>query len=126
MENVKAIILNMFAAGTDSTFITLDWAMTELLMNPKAMESAQAEVRSVVGKRSFVSEIDLPQLNYIKAIIKEVFRLHPPDPLLIPRESTEEITIEGYIMPPKTRFFINAWAIEKDPDTWENPDVFGP
>ncbi|XP_059302039.1 LOW QUALITY PROTEIN: cytochrome P450 71AP13-like [Lycium ferocissimum] len=126
MENVKAVISNMFAAGTDSTFITLDWAMAELLMNPKAMEIAQTEVRNVEGDRSFVSGSHLPQLNYIKAIIKEVFRLHPPGPLLIPRESTAEITIEGYTIPPKTRFLINAWALGRDPDTWKNPDVFNP
>ncbi|XP_060187977.1 LOW QUALITY PROTEIN: cytochrome P450 71AP13-like [Lycium barbarum] len=126
MENVKAVISDMFAAGTDSTFITLDWAMAELLMNPKAMEIAQTEVRNVEGDRSFVSGSHLPQLNYIKAIIKEVFRLRPLGPLLIPRESTAEITIEGYTIPPKTRFLINAWAIGRDPDIWKNPDVFNP
>ncbi|KAG0487589.1 hypothetical protein HPP92_009684 [Vanilla planifolia] len=48
MDNIKAVILDMFAAGTDTTFITLDWAMTELAMNPKAMRAAQQEVRAVV------------------------------------------------------------------------------
>lgn len=68
----------MFAAGTDTTFITLDWGMTELIMNPKVMKTAQAEVRSVVGERETVLEIDLPQLHYLKAVVKEIFRLHPP------------------------------------------------
>ncbi|KAJ8475615.1 hypothetical protein OPV22_019342 [Ensete ventricosum] len=44
MDNVKAVILDMFAAGTDTTFITLDWGMTELLMNPAAMKRAQDEL----------------------------------------------------------------------------------
>ncbi|XP_059444176.1 cytochrome P450 71AP13-like [Corylus avellana] len=126
MDNIKAVILDMFAAGTDTTFITLDWGMTELIMNPKAMEKAQAEVRSIVGERRVVLESDLPQLQYMKAIIKEIFRLHPPAPVLVPRESMEDVDIDGYKIPAKTRFFVNAWAIGRDPEAWENPDRFEP
>ncbi|XP_039163764.1 cytochrome P450 71AP13 [Eucalyptus grandis] len=100
-DNVKAIILDMFAAGTDATFITLDWGMTELVINQKATERAQAEVRSVVGERKFVQETDLPQLQYLKAVINEIFRLYPPAPVLVPRESMEDITIDGYSIPAK-------------------------
>ncbi|WOL11320.1 hypothetical protein Cni_G20082 [Canna indica] len=128
IDNVKAVILDMFAAGTDTTFITLDWAMTELLMNPSAMKRAQAEVRSVVsGDRKLVSETDdLPRMPYLKAVIKEVFRLHPPAPLLVPRESMDAVTIEGYVIPAKTRVFINAWAIGREPESWRDPDAFAP
>ncbi|GMJ13713.1 cytochrome P450, family 71, subfamily B, polypeptide 2 [Hibiscus trionum] len=126
IDNVKAIMLDMFAAGTDTTFITLDWAMTELLMNPKALEAAQAEVRKVVGERRVVLETDLPQLEYMRAVIKETFRLHPPAPVLVPRESMEDVTINGFYIPAKTRVFVNAWAIGRDPESWENPEVFMP
>ncbi|KAH7681581.1 Premnaspirodiene oxygenase protein [Dioscorea alata] len=126
MDNIKAVILDMFAAGTDTTFITLDWGMTELIMNPRVMKKAQEEVRSRVGNRKFVLESDLPHLPYLKAVIKEIFRLHPPAPLLVPRESMEQVTIEGYQIPAKTRVFINAWAIGRDIESWENPEVFEP
>ncbi|KAK2997979.1 hypothetical protein RJ639_025489 [Escallonia herrerae] len=105
MDNLKAIILDMFAAGTDTTFITLDWGMTELITNPKVMEKAQAEVRSIVGERRTVMESDLPRLHYMKAVVKEIFRVHPPAPVLVPRESMEDITIDGYNIPAKTRVF---------------------
>ncbi|KAF8028986.1 hypothetical protein BT93_E1608 [Corymbia citriodora subsp. variegata] len=111
--NVKALILDFFAAGTDTTFITLDWAMTELVMNPKAIEIAQAELQSIVGDRK-------------SAIIKEVFRLHPPAPVLLPRESMEDVTINGYCIPAKTRFFVNAWSIGRDPQSWVDPEAFLP
>ncbi|KAG0487613.1 hypothetical protein HPP92_009708 [Vanilla planifolia] len=101
MDNIKAVILDMFAAGTDTTFITLDWAMTELAMNPKAMRAAQQEVRAVVGNRASVAESDLGQLPYMKAVIKETLRLHPPVPVLVPRESMKAVTIEGYDIPVK-------------------------
>ncbi|XP_042483295.1 cytochrome P450 71AP13-like [Macadamia integrifolia] len=126
MDNIKAIILDMFAAGTDTNFITLDWGMTELIMNPRVMKKAQAEVRSIVGDRRIVLEDDLPQMEYLKAVTKEIFRLHPPAPLLLPRESMEELTIDGYVIPAKTRFFVNAWAIGRDPESWKNSEMFEP
>lgn len=126
MANVKAIMLDMFAAGTDTTFITLDWAMTELVMNPDCMKKAQAEVRSVLGDRPVVQESDIPHLHYMKAVIKEVFRFHPPVPVLVPRESMEEVVIDGYTIPEKSRIYVNYWAIGRDPEIWENPDKFDP
>uniref|UniRef100_A0A2N9IWF3 Cytochrome P450 n=1 Tax=Fagus sylvatica TaxID=28930 RepID=A0A2N9IWF3_FAGSY len=125
-DNIKAIILDMFAGGTDTTSITLDWGMTELIMNPKVMKRAQAEVQGIVGERRTVSESDLPQLHYIKAVIKEIFRLHPAAPVLVRRESMEDVKIDGYNIPAKTPFFINAWAIGRDPESWDNPDIFEP
>ncbi|KAL5998232.1 hypothetical protein ACLOJK_009170 [Asimina triloba] len=127
MDNIKAVILDMFAAGTDTTFIALDWGMTELVTHPAALKKAQDEIRSVVGDRKTVSENDLAQLSYVKAVIKEIFRLHPPAPVLVPRESMEEVKIAGYRIPAGTRFFVNAWAIGRDPESWgENPEAFNP
>lgn len=119
-------VQDMFAAGTDTTFIVLDWGMTELILHPEVLEKAQAEVRSVVGARKVVLESDLPQLDYMKAVIKETFRLHPPAPVLVPRESMEQVTIDGYDIPAKTRIFVNAWAIGRDPQSWEDPEAFKP
>ncbi|XP_065874520.1 cytochrome P450 71AP13-like [Euphorbia lathyris] len=126
MDNVKAVILDMFAAGTDTTFITLDWAMTELIMNPRVMEKAQAEIRSLIGERRVVQEPDLPQLHYMKAVIKEIFRLHPPVPVLVPRESMEDVIIDGYNIPTKTRIYVNVWAMGRDSKQWKNPEKFEP
>lgn len=125
-DNIKAIILDMFAAGTDTTFITLDWAMTELIMNPQVMEKAQAEVRSAVGERRYVQESDLHQLPYMKSVIKEVFRLHPAAPVSVPRESIKDAIIDGYNIPAKSRIYVNVWAIGRDPMVWENPETFEP
>lgn len=116
----------MFAAGTDTVFITLDWAMTEIMMNPRVKEKAQAEVRSIVGERRVVQQSDLPQLHYMKALIKEVFRLHPAVPVSVPRESIEDITIDGHDIPAKTRIYVNVWAIGRDPKIWDNPETFAP
>ncbi|KAJ4954767.1 hypothetical protein NE237_011550 [Protea cynaroides] len=125
-NNIKGILADMFAGGSDTTAITVEWAMSELIRNPKVMKKAQEEVRRVVGKKSKVEEDDIFQMDYLKLIIKETLRLYPPGPLLIPRETSRDTEVKGYHIPSKTRLFINAWAIQRDPKLWDNPEEFIP
>nr|XP_009392652.2 PREDICTED: cytochrome P450 71A1-like [Musa acuminata subsp. malaccensis] len=125
-DNLKALVLDMFVAGTDTTSATLEWVMTELARHPRVMKIAQEEVRSIVGGKTEVADGDVDQLHYTKAVIKETFRLHPPVPLLVPRESVDPCVIDGYHIPAKTRILVNTYAIGRDPQVWENPLEFYP
>ncbi|KAF9601886.1 hypothetical protein IFM89_023950 [Coptis chinensis] len=125
-DNIKAIILDMFLGGTSTTSTTIEWAIAELLKNPNMMKKAQEEVRRVAGKKPEVDEEDIHQMSYLKAVVKETLRLHPPVPLLLPRESSTSTTIKGYYIPSKTTVFINAWAIQRDSEVWKNPEEFIP
>ncbi|KAK8966825.1 Cytochrome P450 71A1 [Platanthera guangdongensis] len=122
----KALLVNMFIGGTDTSASVLDWAMTDLMRNPEAMRKAQEEVRQVVGHKGSVEETDIHRLHYLKMVIKETLRLHPPAPLLIQRECLKDTTIDGYRIPAKARILINAWAIGRDPNYWDNPESFRP
>ncbi|GMN58875.1 hypothetical protein TIFTF001_027977 [Ficus carica] len=65
-----------------------------------------------------VEEKDLRKLDYLNLVITESFRLHPVAPLIVPRESREDITIEEYFIPKKSRIIVNTWAIGRDPNVW--------
>ncbi|KAJ0969475.1 hypothetical protein J5N97_022352 [Dioscorea zingiberensis] len=125
-EHIKALLLNMFAAGTDTTYATLEWAMAELIKNPNVMKMLQDEVKRIASGKSMVNEHDLGEMHYLRAVIKETLRLHPPVPMLLPRESMDSCQLEGYEIPKKTRVIINYWAITRDPNVWEKPDEFIP
>ncbi|XP_038697128.1 cytochrome P450 93A3-like [Tripterygium wilfordii] len=123
-ENIKAFILDIFAAGTDTNANTTEWALAELINHPSIMEKAREEIDSVVGKTRLVEESDIPNLPYIQAIVKETLRLHTSP--FITRESTESCTINGYKIPARTQLFVNLWAVGRDPNHWENPLEFRP
>lgn len=125
-QQMKGILTDMFIAGTDTSAVTLVWAMAELMRNPAAMKRAQDQVRNHGNGKPKIEESDLPNLVYLKAVVKETFRLIPPVPLLVPRQTTEECMISGYTVPAKTRVFINAKSIGRDPNCWENPEKFEP
>lgn len=117
---------DMFVAGTDTTSATLEWVMTELARHPQVMKKAQEEVRGIVGRKGVVEESDIDRFNYMMAVIKETLRLHPPVPLLVPRESIKACVIDGYEIPDKTRVLVNTYAIGRDTRTWQNPLEFNP
>ncbi|PKU68117.1 Cytochrome P450 71D10 [Dendrobium catenatum] len=110
----KSILGDMIVAGTDTSLALLDWCMVELIRNPTVMEKVQSEVRGIAYGEEKVREEYLGKLSYMKAVIKEVLRLHPPVPLILPRESLQDCQIQEYNIPKKTRVLINAWAIGRD------------
>ncbi|CAI0435819.1 unnamed protein product [Linum tenue] len=125
-DHIKGVLMNVFVAGTDTSAATVIWAMTFLITNPPALKKAQQEIRAHVGTKGFVDEDDVQELPYLKAIVKETFRLQPAVPLLVPRETVQDSQIGGYDIPAKTVVFVNAWAIGRDPEAWARPDDFYP
>ncbi|CAL9025947.1 unnamed protein product [Prunus brigantina] len=117
--------MDIFTAGTDTSAITTEWALAELINHPEVMKKARQEIDSIVGKNRLVEESDIANLRYLQAIVKETLRLHPTGPLIM-RESTEACSIGGYEIPAKIRLFVNVWAINKDPNHWEKPLEFEP
>ncbi|KAM3372817.1 hypothetical protein ACQJBY_019615 [Aegilops geniculata] len=125
-ETMGAILFDVFAGGTENTGNVLIWAMAELMRSPNSMAKAQQEVREILGEdRAVITNSDLVELQYMIMIIKEVLRLHPPNPL-VPRMAREDCTIMGYDIPKDTSVYINVFAISQDPRYWDNPEEFRP
>ncbi|KAI0492757.1 hypothetical protein KFK09_027033 [Dendrobium nobile] len=126
VENIKAVILDILVGATETTSGTLDWVMTELIRHPEIMHRAQLQIREALRGKTVIEESDINKLDYLKMIIKETLRLHPPLPLLIPRICNKETKLLGFTIPSKSWVVVNAWAIGRDPDYWENPESFNP
>ncbi|THU62143.1 hypothetical protein C4D60_Mb01t02030 [Musa balbisiana] len=124
--NIKALLLNLFTAGTDTSSSTVEWALAELIRHPDVLKQAQRELDSVVGRSRLVTESDLPNLRFLQAVIKETFRLHPSTPLSLPRVASEACEVGGYQIPRGATLLVNIWAITHDPASWPNPLEFNP
>ncbi|XP_042483071.1 flavonoid 3',5'-hydroxylase 2-like [Macadamia integrifolia] len=124
--NIKALLLNLFSAGTDTSSSIIEWALAEMMKNPSIFRKAHAEMDEVIGRNRRLEESDIPKLPYLQAICKETFRKHPSTPLNLPRVATEACEVNGYYIPKNTRLSINIWGIGRDPNVWENPIEFTP
>ncbi|XP_040381422.1 desmethyl-deoxy-podophyllotoxin synthase-like [Oryza brachyantha] len=125
-ERIMTTINDMFAGGSETAATALQWIMAELIRNPRVMQKVQDEVRRVLAGHEKVTEDAMSSLNYMHLVIKETLRLHPPVPLLLPRECRETCQVLGFDVPKGTMVLVNAWAISRDPRYWDNAEEFIP
>ncbi|XP_073009296.1 trimethyltridecatetraene synthase-like [Typha latifolia] len=125
-EGVKGFTQDLIAGGTESSAVTVEWAISELLKKPEIFVKATEELDRVIGRDRWVEEKEVHRLPYIEAIVKETMRLHPVAPLLVPRLSREDTTIDGYDIPAGTRVLVSVWTIGRDPKIWDKPEEFRP
>lgn len=120
---IECLFQDMFVAGTDTSALTVEWALAELINHPNILEQARDEIDAVIGKERVMEESDVPNLPYLQAIVKETLRLQPTASLIV-RQSIKECKISGYDVPASAIVFINAWSIGRDPKHWEEPLEF--
>ncbi|KAG6384736.1 hypothetical protein SASPL_153554 [Salvia splendens] len=82
-------------------------------------------IKGTMKGKHHVTDDDLQEMPYMKAVIKELIRLHPPLPIFS-RVARDHVNLMGYEVAPSTLVLINAWAIGQDPAYWEEPEKFMP
>ena len=116
----------MITAGMDTTVISAEWAMAEVLRNPRIQAKVQEELDRVVGRERILTEKDFPSLPYLQWVVKESFRLHPPTPLMLPHKASTKLKLGGFDIPKGSNVLVNVWAIARDPKIWKDPLEFRP
>ena len=115
----------LLLGGTDTSAQTIQWTMAELINNRNVLKRLREEIDSVVGETRLIQEKDLPKLPYLQSVVKEGLRLHPPLPLMV-RTFQRSCEMKGFYIAEKTTLVVNAYAVMRDPTTWEDPDEFKP
>ncbi|KAL8028717.1 hypothetical protein ABFX02_14G178800 [Erythranthe guttata] len=125
-DTIIGLLWDMLVAGIDTIAISVEWAMAELIKNPRVQRKAREELDRVIGTQRIMNEPDLSNLPYLQSIVKESLRLHPPTPLMLPHQPNENVKIGGYDIPAGSVVHVNVWAIGRDPQVWENATEFRP
>ncbi|CAH8382175.1 unnamed protein product [Eruca vesicaria subsp. sativa] len=125
-EEIKAQVTELMLATVDNPSNAAEWAMAEMINEPSIMQKAVEEIDRVVGKERFVIESDLPNLIYLKACVKETFRLHPVAPFNLPHMSTADTVVDGYFIPKGSHVLISRLGIGRNPNVWDKPLRFDP
>ncbi|XP_023755137.2 isoleucine N-monooxygenase 1 [Lactuca sativa] len=125
-EEIKAQIIELMIATVDNPSNAIEWAMAEMLNQPTILKRAVEELDHEVGRERLVEERDLHKLNYIKACIKEAFRLHPLDPFNPPHVSMMNTTVAGYFIPKGSHVLLSRPGLGRNPNIWKDAMQFNP
>ncbi|XP_030926572.1 cytochrome P450 81Q32-like isoform X1 [Quercus lobata] len=123
---IKGLMMVLILAGTDTSAVILEWVMSNLINHPDVLKKARVDLDNQIGQEKLIDELDVSKLHYLQCIISETFRLYPAAPLLVPHFSSNDCTIGGYDIPRDTILLVNAWAIHRDPELWEDTTSFKP
>ncbi|XP_072050362.1 cytochrome P450 2J1-like [Amphiura filiformis] len=125
-HNLAAVIVDLFAAGTDTTSTTLIWGILFMMAYPEIQERVQKELDSVVGRNRLPRLADKTELPFTCATLLEIQRVGSIVPLGIIHYSSNDTTLTGYNIPKGSVVISNLWSVHHDPETWPNPDQFNP
>jgi phenylalanine N-monooxygenase len=117
---------DIMIATVDNPSNAAEWALAEMMNRPDVMAKAMAELDAVVGRDRMVVESDVRDLNYLKACIREAFRLHPYHPFNPPRVAMADTTIAGYAVPRGSHVLLSRVGLGRNPRAWEDPLEFRP
>ncbi|CAM0885473.1 unnamed protein product [Alopecurus aequalis] len=126
IEEVRAQCKDITLAATDNPSNAVEWALAEMVENPELLAKAVEEMDRVVGRERLVQESDIPQLNYIKACIREAFRLHPVAPFNVPHVAIADTTVAGYRVPKGSHVILSRIGLGRNTAVWDDPLCFRP
>ncbi|XP_038058683.1 cytochrome P450 2J6-like [Patiria miniata] len=119
-------VANLFAAGSETTATTLQWALLYMTVYPDIQQRVQAEIDAVVGRNRLPRMADKPELNFTRAVIWEVQRLSLVVPLGVAHAAASDTQFHGSMIPKGALLVPNLWAVAHDPKVWSDPDQFQP
>ena len=111
--------------GHDTTTSGISWTLYCLAKHPEHQKKVREEVGNVLMGREWLEYDDLKDLKYTYWCIKEAMRLYPPV-FQVYRQSSEDIELDGHVIPRNTQLGIFTYMIHHHPDVWENPEEFDP
>ncbi|XP_029442559.1 cytochrome P450 2D17-like [Rhinatrema bivittatum] len=121
-----AITSDLFAAGTETTAITLRWALLLMILYPDIQSRVHEEIDRVIGRDRrpvMQDQVDMPFTN---AVIHEIQRYGDIIPMGLPHFSYRDTEIQGFFIPKGMTIFINLSSVLKDETYWEEPHRFYP
>ncbi|XP_058506727.1 steroid 17-alpha-hydroxylase/17,20 lyase [Solea solea] len=125
-DHLLMTVGDIFGAGVETTTTVLKWAIIYLIHHPQVQRRIQEELDSKVGCGKSPQLCDRGSLPYLEATIREVLRIRPVAPLLIPHVALSDTSIGDFTVRKGSRVIINLWSLHHDEKEWDNPELFDP
>uniref|UniRef100_A0A8C0RSP4 Steroid 17-alpha-hydroxylase/17,20 lyase n=1 Tax=Canis lupus familiaris TaxID=9615 RepID=A0A8C0RSP4_CANLF len=125
-KHILISIGDIFGAGVETTTSVVKWTVAFLLHNPQLQKKIQEEIDQNVGFGRIPTMSDRSKLILLEATIREVLRIRPAAPMLIPHKAIVDSSIGEFAVDKGTSVIINLWALHHNEKEWYRPDQFMP
>lgn len=127
MGDLGAESVLLLIAGTHTTSVAIAATIFYLAKNKEKLERATAEVRDALCSTEDMGYRQLATLPFLQACINESLRLCPPTAGHLQREALSGgAEVDGHWYPAGTNLGISAYALQRNPLIWTDPDEFRP
>ncbi|KAM3682646.1 hypothetical protein ACJW31_12G088300 [Castanea mollissima] len=116
-EEMVSLCSEFLNAGTDTTSTALEWIMANLVKYPQIQERLFVEIKGL---------LDLNKMPYLKAVVLEGLRRHPPGHFVLPHAVTKDVVLDGYLVPKNATLNLMVAEMGWDSRVWEDPMEFKP
>ncbi|XP_060065161.1 probable cytochrome P450 49a1 [Ylistrum balloti] len=125
-EMISNNLVDLFIAGLDSTAMAITFLFYQLARNPDKQEKLFEEIRDHIPPSGPISEDALLHLPYLKACLKESFRLVFPVSIGSSRVLQKDIQLLGYHIPKGCVIAGGNSVIGRDKEYFNDPEMFLP
>ncbi|RZC47677.1 hypothetical protein C5167_040625 [Papaver somniferum] len=131
-NEIVSLCSEFLNGGTDTTSTTLQWVMANLVKYQEIQSKLFHEIKKIEQSRSEdsndgeIQEEDLKKLPYLRSVVLEGLRRHPPGHFLLAHAVTQDVVLDGYVIPKEATVNVMIAEIGRDPKVWEDPMMFKP
>lgn len=127
---IVALCTEFLSGPVDSTVNVIQWAMANLVARPEIQAKLRAEINSVAGHNHgiLVDEEHLPRMPYLRAVVLESLRRHPPARFILPHAAAGEDgeALDGFTVPREVSVNFTLGDMAMDGKVWPDPERFRP
>ncbi|KAM0828583.1 hypothetical protein ACQ4PT_067450 [Festuca glaucescens] len=129
---IVSLCTEFLTASVDTTVTALQWIMANLVRQPEIQAKRRDEIDAAMadGGKEAVAEDDLSRMPYLKAVVLEGLRRHPPAHFLLSHaaaaSASEDASLDGLRVPAATSVNFSVADVSLDEEVWIEPEEFRP
>lgn len=126
-EEILANAMLFLLASFETTTLTLQYCLHNLVNHQNVQDKLRSELRKVVTRENkTINSSELAAVPLLNQVVKETLRMFPPVAPFTTRVANEDYVYQSIRIPKGTSIFIGVSSIHKDPKFWPEPEQFRP
>uniref|UniRef100_A0A8R7U3Y2 Cytochrome P450 89A2 n=1 Tax=Triticum urartu TaxID=4572 RepID=A0A8R7U3Y2_TRIUA len=126
-DELVSLVSEFLGAGPGTVVSSMEWTLAHIVLQPEVQNNIRREVDAVEGA---LFEARVRQMKYMRAVVLESLRLHPPIPFAlrdVPNQAVAAVVgCPGAVPAEGMRAHFNLGEIGRDKNAWTDPDAFCP